>query len=313
MLVGEQGLQRRDDEHQPVARELGLLDQKPLTIGFVAEGPHQRVCRQAAAASRAIVEAAATTRALIDEAPRRHQLVAAQLVLLVGFAQRALGPLIVGAGDLRRDRDRDPTVLHSVDQALLAVIEQAQEAADVFRIEIGLARDLGLIVAALAEVADLLNQLDLAVLAPGNVLDQAHDHAVLFAGLDHERRDLALAQRLVSFEATLTADQIVMLLAIVPAATGDRDRPLQAEMGDVGDDVAEHPRATLAGIGNVDPLDRDHADLPRGPHHAATGSLTRSAMPKKKSRLAKRKQSRPRPLSSARRRRAGCRSSCGSR
>ena len=79
-----------------------------------------------------------------------------------------------------------------MDQALLAVVEQPQKPPNVLGIEIGLSRDLAFAVAPLAQVADLLDQLELAVLAPGDVLDQAHQHAVLFAGLDDDRRDLVL-------------------------------------------------------------------------------------------------------------------------
>ena len=161
------------------------------------------------------------------------------------------------------------------------MIEQPQKAPNVRSIEIGLARDLAFAVAPLAQVPDLLDQLELAMLAPGDVLDQAHQHAVLFAGLDDDRRNLVLPERLVGFETTLTADQIVPLLAVGSAPGGHRDRSLETEAGNVGDDIAKDTLVALARVGDVHLSDRGHAHRLRVRHQAATGRPTRSAMPKK--------------------------------
>jgi len=81
--------------------------------------------------------------------------------------QGPLGRFIVAPGDLRRHGDRNVPFLDGGDQALLPMLEQAKKGAAILGIEIGLARDFALTIATSAEVADLLNQLDLPVLAPG--------------------------------------------------------------------------------------------------------------------------------------------------
>jgi hypothetical protein len=91
----------------------------------------------------------------------------------------------------------------------------------------------------------------LAVLVPGNILQQAHDQAALFTGIDHPGWNFGLTGRAIRFEAALAANQIVVLQALPFVTPGQRDGTLQAEMGDVGDDVAEDPLVPFARIETV--------------------------------------------------------------
>ena len=76
------------------------------------------------------------------------------------------------------------------------------------------------------------------MLAPGEVLDQAHDEAVLLRGLDHDRGDLRLAESDERLESALAAHEVVARLV---RPLRHRDRLLQAEMRDARDQFVEDP------------------------------------------------------------------------
>jgi hypothetical protein len=56
------------------------------------------------------------------------------------------------------------------------------------------------------------------MLAPGAILDEAHDQAIALIGIDHDGGDGVLLQFDEGFEPSLTADEIVLrrLLARTP-------------------------------------------------------------------------------------------------
>jgi hypothetical protein len=89
--------------------------------------------------------------------------------------QGALSRFVIAPGDFHCHGDRKGPFLDGRDQPLLPILEQAQKAANIFDIEIGLAGDFTFAIATPAKVADLLHQLALPVLAPGDILHQAHD------------------------------------------------------------------------------------------------------------------------------------------
>jgi len=94
----------------------------------------------------------------------------------------------------------------------------------------------------------------------GEVLDQAHQVAVGFRGVDDDRRDHRLVEDLIGLEPALTADQIVARTVVVGAADGHGDRPLQSECGDVVDDLGEGLLAAAARVEHADPMHRDRPD-----------------------------------------------------
>lgn len=54
--------------------------------------------------------------------------------------------------------------------------------------------DLAVAVAPLAECADVFQQIYRSMLAPGTILDQAHDKTFAFFGLHDQRRDRVLSE-----------------------------------------------------------------------------------------------------------------------
>ena len=88
----------------------------------------------------------------------------------------------------------------------------------------------------LVEGADLMDELQRCVLAPGQVLDKAHDEAIVLRGLDDDRGDLFLAESDERLQTALAADEIV---AGPVSFQTDCDRLLQTEMGDAGHQLGE--------------------------------------------------------------------------
>src|SRR5690606_34056130 len=90
-----------------------------------------------------------------------------------------------------------------------------------------LVRDLAVGVPTLAEVADLLHEVDRSVFPPGDVLDETHDAAVVLGRVDHDSGDLGDAEHSECLEAAFTANQVKSIATRrLPAA--HRNRPLEA-------------------------------------------------------------------------------------
>ena len=68
--------------------------------------------------------------------------------------------------------------------------QQSKDAFDVFERQASLPRDLGFLIAAPLQALDVVEEVDGAMLAPGEILHQAHDEAILGFGLDDDGRDL---------------------------------------------------------------------------------------------------------------------------
>ena len=86
------------------------------------------------------------------------------------------------------------------------------------------------------ERTDRMDQLQRGVLTPSEILDEAHDEAVFFRRLEHERGDFRLAQCDESLKPTLSAYEIVARSARRACYC---DRLLQPEMRDAVDQFLE--------------------------------------------------------------------------
>ncbi len=157
---------------------------------------------------------------------------AAQKLFLVGLLQDDLNFCLVGRGDVDRNADWDLTSLDSTQQAMFTLLEKTNDASDIFNRETGLTGDCRVAIAPLLQALNVVEQIDGAVLAAGKVLHQAHHQAILSVSLDDEGGYLALAEHLIRLKSTLAADEVVAW-AVCIFSTGDRDRPLQTEFGDV--------------------------------------------------------------------------------
>ena len=120
------------------------------------------------------------------------------------------------------------------------------------------------------KVPYLLDVLDRGAMAAGQVLDQADQHQILPRGVDDDRRDLGLAQARERLHPALSAAQHVARLAVFASARRHDDRLLQADLGDVGDDLPELLHAAHAGVGDGDFVDGDHLHFVVRSVHAAS-------------------------------------------
>ena len=85
------------------------------------------------------------------------------------------------------------------------------DAPNVFDGQVCLARDLLLRIAPSLHAFYVMQQIDRPMLAPGNVLDQAHDKAIFVGCLDRRGRESRLDRGPVCFQPALPADQIESL------------------------------------------------------------------------------------------------------
>src|SRR5665213_1259051 len=65
------------------------------------------------------------------------------------------------------------------------------------------------------------------MLAPCTVLNEAHDQAVAFLGLDDNGWDLGLTKLNICFDATLAADKIIACRVRLALSRANRDRTLE--------------------------------------------------------------------------------------
>src|ERR1700733_710810 len=105
----------------------------------------------------------------------------------------------------------------SRDKPLFSVIKQVADGINIFGTKIDFRRNLRMGISALLERADLADKFQGTVLAPGQVLDQAHNEAIFLGYLDYNRRDFGLPERDECFQAPLTADEVVATVVLVLA------------------------------------------------------------------------------------------------
>lgn len=132
-------------------------------------------------------------------------------------------------------------------------------------------------VASLLHPPDVLQKINRPMLAARAVLDEARNEAVLRISRDNQSWDFGLTERLERLEPPLAANEIIERpFRLNPPSDGDW--LLEADLGDVVDNVAERLLVANARINNIDPVDRDHLD-PLGrlcTGHAAALSAARA-------------------------------------
>ena len=124
---------------------------------------------------------------------------------------------------MRSERAKEP---------IFTTFDQAYDASNVFDGQVSLRCDLLLRVTPPLHAFDVVQQINGPVLAAGEVFHQAHDQAVLGISIDDEGWNLVLSEHLIGFQTALTTDKIVSRTISV-VSTGDRNRLLQTEFGDV--------------------------------------------------------------------------------
>ena len=239
IVVVEKAPHGIDDEDQPALRQVGLFDQQLLALRFLLIALDQRRRRNLAAAAgarRSGTSAFAELIALLDDAADRQDLITRERLLLVGLGERLLDLALGSARDLDRDIGRHHTALDGDEEAVLAMFQEIADGADVFRAEVDLGRNLGIAVAPGLQHADLAHQFERSRVSTSQVLDQAHDIAILFGRLDHDCWYFGFAQDDEGFQPSLTADEVIPR-SVRPAA--DRDRFLQPEVRNAGHQLAD--------------------------------------------------------------------------
>src|SRR6202040_1369834 len=145
-----------------------------------------------------------------------------------------------------------------------------------------------------------MQQVDCAMLTTSEVFHQAHDQAILDVGIDDESRNFVLAQRLVGFEPSLTAHEVVAWTVRVGPA-GDSYRLLQPKFAHVRNDFLEDFLVADSRIDHGDAINGNHFNGLGflGSLHATSIISARAVKPKNASSVSKRLASSNTPLSSA--------------
>jgi hypothetical protein len=144
-------------------------------------------------------------------------------------------------------------------QPLLATFEERENLIHPASRAADLPGDLAIVIAALGEVADLCHEVDGPLLAPSDVLDEAHHQAFRFGDVDDDGRDLGLSQHAECFQPSLAAHQVIVGgVASLPAAHGERT--FETDRRDIVHDLMVLTAIAGTWIENVDHIDRYHFD-----------------------------------------------------
>ena len=98
------------------------------------------------------------------------------------------------------------------------------------------------------------------MLTASAILNEAHHKAVGFIGIDDNGRDGLLLQLNEGLEPPLAADEII-LRRFSFRSTGDGDRALQADLGDVFHHIRKCPGVSDPWIENPNAVGRDQGDF----------------------------------------------------
>ncbi len=101
------------------------------------------------------------------------------------------------------------------------------------------------------------------MLSPRAVFDETHHQAVALVDIDDNCRDCWLLQLDECFEPPLTADEVV-LSGLGVRALAHGNRPLQADAGDVFDDLLEVAPVSNTRVQDPDAVRRDQRHVLTG-------------------------------------------------
>lgn len=150
------------------------------------------------AGAHAAAHAPALRATPLDDAPRLDQLAAAQLFRFVSILQCRLNRLVVTAGTGNDDRQvqRDAPTPDCRQQSPFPVLEQIQNAMDVFLTQSGLLGDDLLVVPLVAQLLDAGQELQRTEFAPRDILRRVYDEGGFVVHLGDHRRNFVLADGL---------------------------------------------------------------------------------------------------------------------
>ena len=222
---------------------------------------------------RCPANAFAGTVALFDDLPDREHLFPRNGFFLIGLGQSLLDVPVLCSGDLDGDGVWDGAPLYGVDQFLLAMVEEEADRRNILLAEPDLGRDFSRAVAALLEFPNSSHKLQRRMSAASEVLDEAHDEAIVFAGLDHDCGYLRLTESHKGFEPSLPAHQIITAR---PSARRDSDGSLEAQQFDAAHQLLENALIARPRVDHGDGVDWDHSDFGSLVRHAARSSRRRT-------------------------------------
>ena len=102
---------------------------------------------------------------------------------------------------------------------------------DIFDANADLWRNFAIAISATTQSADVLQKVDRSMLSPGAVLNEAHDQAITFFGLNYNGRDFRLTELDERFDSTLAANKIIACRVRVAFSRADRNRTLESDIG----------------------------------------------------------------------------------
>src|SRR5665647_1656030 len=155
-----------------ISRGVRLSNQKAFSVDVFPIGANERVRREWPRATfpiKAVVyfKPFSSSLPLFDEAFGSDQLVTTQELLLVGLLEHSLCVNISGACDLNGNADGDLAGLDRAQQPMLAIVKQSKNAFDIFDGEVSFSSDRAVVVSALFQTLDVVEQIDCAMLSAG--------------------------------------------------------------------------------------------------------------------------------------------------
>jgi len=146
-----------------------------------------------------------------------------------------LDVLVGGGADCDRDGQGQGAAFHCFYEALFPMLQQVRDRVHVCSVQVGFGADLFSGVASSFECADFFEEFGRRVSSTGDVFDEAHEIPVFFRRGDDDCRDGRCAERLVSFESSLAANEVVFAVG----SWSDGDGAFEAEVANVCNDSVE--------------------------------------------------------------------------
>ena len=132
-----------------------------------------------------------------------------------------LAVVVTGRDNVQGSVKGNRAFLHSNEQTLFPLLEQTQDTGHISRRQAGLGADFGWAIALVEQLPNAGENFQRAILATSDVFYEAHDERFLITHLDHQGRDVFLAQGAQGIQAAFAAYQEIVFLAICLARRDD--------------------------------------------------------------------------------------------
>ena len=223
---------------------------------------------------------------LRNNAPGSSQPFSPEITLFVGFGESLLYLAVIAHCDPDRNTDRQTTSLNRVGQSLLAVLNETNNAVNIAAVKSEFPGDFIGFIAPLPKVPNFSDELPIRRWAPSDIFNQTHQEPFFPRRIAQHRGNCGLTQSTAGLHPALTADEIIPSAICVEFATRYRNRLLQPDLSDAGDDLLKLCLIPCPRINNPDFSDWNVFDFTFV--QGISSIRVRRAMLKKKSKFSKR-------------------------